>query len=259
MTAVRRAAASARQAPGIVRDGLSLLRHSRVLAGLVAVELFWSAGMMVFETFKPIRLSELLGGETAAAAVQGPVAAAGWGVFALGSALTGLASGRLGLARTAIVARVINGLGAVVMGLVAGPAALVAAYLFTYTMHGSAGPAHAALLHREASARNRSTVLSMNSMVAFLGFSLTALLGGLLAERAVDAGGDGGHRGVQPARGTVLPAGSAGGKAGGTAGTRHCSASDGLVDQGRGRHLLSRRRAWCLGRGLPHRASATDG
>lgn len=183
MTAVRRAAASARQAPGIVRDGLTLLRHSRVLAGLVAVELFWSAAMVVFETFQPIRLSEMLGGETAAAAVQGPVAAAGWGVFALGAALTGLTSGRIGLARTAIVARVLNGLGAVVMGLVAGPAALVAAYLFTYTMHGSAGPAHAALLHREASARNRSTVLSMNSMVAFLGFSLTAMLGGVLAER----------------------------------------------------------------------------
>ena len=38
-----------------------------------------------------------------------------------------------------------------------------------------------ALLHREASARNRSTVLSMNSMVSFLGFSLTAALAGQLA------------------------------------------------------------------------------
>jgi len=70
------------------------------------------------------------------------------------------------------------------MGLVAGPVALVAAYLVTYTLHGSAGPMHAALLHREATARNRSTVLSMNSMVAFLSFSVTASLGGLLAQRA---------------------------------------------------------------------------
>ena len=39
---------------------------------------------------------------------------------------------------------------------------------------------HSALLHREATAAHRSTVLSMNSMVSFLGFSVVAALGGLL-------------------------------------------------------------------------------
>ena len=68
---MRRAAASVREAPVVVREGLSLLRHNRVLGGLVAVELFWSAGMVVFETFQPIRLAELLGSEDAAAAVMG--------------------------------------------------------------------------------------------------------------------------------------------------------------------------------------------
>jgi predicted MFS family arabinose efflux permease len=178
---MRRAAASVREAPVVVREGLSLLRRNRVLGGVVAVELFWAAGMVVFETFQPIRLSELLGGEGAAAAVMGPVASAGWGLFALGSALAAVSSRRLGVARTAILARVLNGLGAVVMGLVAGPVALIAAYAVTYTVHGAAGPVHSALLHREASARNRSTVLSMNSMVSFLGFSLTAALAGQLA------------------------------------------------------------------------------
>ncbi|HEY6743064.1 MAG TPA: MFS transporter [Lapillicoccus sp.] len=178
---LRRAAASVHEAPVVVREGLSLLRHNRVLGGVVAVELFWSAGMVVFETFQPIRLAELLGSEDAAAAVMGPVAGAGWGLFALGSALAAVGSRRLGVARTAILARVLNGLGAVVMGLVAGPVALIAAYVVTYTLHGAAGPVHSALLHREASARNRSTVLSMNSMVSFLGFSLTAALAGQLA------------------------------------------------------------------------------
>jgi predicted MFS family arabinose efflux permease len=41
---------------------------------------------------------------------------------------------------------------------------------------------HAALLHREARARNRATVLSMNSMVASVAFGLAAPLLGLLAE-----------------------------------------------------------------------------
>ncbi|MDQ2757010.1 MAG: MFS transporter [Actinomycetota bacterium] len=180
-SSARRAMASAHEAPMVVRDGLSLLRHNRVLAGLVTVELFWSAGMVVFETFQPIRLAELLGSEAEAGALMGPVAGAGWGVFALGSGLSGLASRRIGVTRTAILARVLNGLGAVVMGLVAGPVALVAAYAVTYTLHGAAGPMHSTLLHREASDRNRATVLSMNSMMAFLAFSVTAVLAGLLA------------------------------------------------------------------------------
>jgi MFS family permease len=183
-TAARRAVASVVQAPVIVRDGLVMLRHNRVLAGLMAVELFWSAAMVVFETFNPIRLAQLLGSEAQAGALIGPVSSAGWGVFALGAALSGLVSRRIGVTSTALLARVLNGLGAMVMGLVGGPVALITAYLATYTLHGSAGPMHAALLHREASARNRSTVLSMNSMVAFLSFSVTASLGGLLAERA---------------------------------------------------------------------------
>jgi MFS family permease len=180
-TGLRRAAASVREAPLVVRDGLRLLGRNRVLLGLVLVEVFWSTGMVVFETFQPIRLAELVGGEERAGALMGPVAAAGWGVFALGSALAGLTSRRIGVTRTAILARILNGLGAVVMGVVAGPAALIAAYLFTYGLHGTAGPMHASLLHREAEARNRATVLSMNSMVAFAAFSLAAPLLGAIA------------------------------------------------------------------------------
>ena len=180
-TGFRRAAGSVREAPVVIRDGLRLLRHNRVLLGLVLVEVFWSTGMVVFESFQPIRLAELVGGEEQAGALMGPVAAVGWGVFALGAATAGLASRRIGVTRTAMIARVLNGLGALVMGLVAGPAALIAAYLFTYGVHGTAGPMHAALLHREAEARNRATVLSMDSMVSFAAFSIAGPLLGAIA------------------------------------------------------------------------------
>ena len=49
-------------------------------------------------------------------------------------------------------------------------------------MHGMNGPPHSALLHREASAANRSTVLSLNSMVAFLAFAVASPLAGRLAD-----------------------------------------------------------------------------
>ncbi|MGZ5405826.1 MAG: MFS transporter, partial [Nocardioides sp.] len=182
VTGARRAADSVRAAPAVIRDGLGLLRSNRVLRCVVLVEVFWTAALIVFETFQPIRLAEMVGGEEQAGALMGPVAAVGWGVFAAGAALAGLGSRRFGVARTAIAARILNGLGAVTMGLVAGPVALIAAYLFTYSMHGMGGPMHDSLMHREASSANRATVLSMGSMVFFATFSLLGTPLGLLAE-----------------------------------------------------------------------------
>ena len=144
--------------------------------GIVVAEVFWSIGMITFEAFMPLRLEEMVGSAQEAGALVGPVSAAGWGLFSVGAWLAGTTSSRIGVARAAIVGRVLNALGAVVMGLATGPAGLVAAYLFTYSMHGLNGPPHAALLHREAEAKNRSTVLSINSMMAFLAFGVAGPL-----------------------------------------------------------------------------------
>jgi MFS family permease len=178
------ALAEARRSPEVVVSGLRLLRRSRVLAALVTVEIFWSVGMITFESLMPLRLEEMVGSAQRAGALVGPVSAAGWGLFAVGAWLAGTASARMGVARAAALGRLLNAAGAVVMGLVAGPVGLVAAYLFTYSMHGMNGPPHAALLHREAEAANRSTVLSMNSMMAFLAFAVAAPLLGGLADRS---------------------------------------------------------------------------
>lgn len=74
---LRRAADSVREAPAVVRDGLGLLRRNRVLRWVVLVEFFWTAALVVFETFQPIRLAELVGGEEQAGALMGPIAAVG--------------------------------------------------------------------------------------------------------------------------------------------------------------------------------------
>jgi MFS family permease len=173
----------ARNTPVVIKDGLTLLGRNRVLLGIVVAEVFWSVGMITFESFMPLRLEELVGSAQEAGALVGPVSAAGWGLFSVGAWLAGTASGRFGVARAAILGRVLNALGAVVMGLVVGPVGLIAAYLFTYSMHGMNGPPHAALLHREAESKNRSTVLSINSMMAFLAFGVAGPVLGVLADR----------------------------------------------------------------------------
>jgi len=182
--AVRSTVASARQMPAVVASGLRLARDSRVLRGLLLVELFTATAMVVFESLQPVRMAELLGGEAQAAAVMGPVASVGWGTFALGAALCGLTSRRFGVARTAMASRVLNGLGAVWMGLAGGPGMLVVAYLVTYGLHGSSGPSYNALLHREARRDNRSTVLSLASMVGFASYAVASPALGWVAQTA---------------------------------------------------------------------------
>ncbi|MGO1165089.1 MAG: MFS transporter [Janibacter sp.] len=170
------------ETPAVIGSGLALLRDNPVLRGLVLVELFAAISMITFENSMPVRLSELVGGEAEAAVIMGPVAAGGWIIFALGAAGAGRVSARIGVARTAILGRVLNSLGAITMGLAFGPVALVVTYFVTYSMHGFGGPAYNALLHREASARNRTTVLSLASMTMFIAFAGTSSPLGLLAE-----------------------------------------------------------------------------
>jgi MFS family permease len=172
---------SVRETPSVVHDGLRLVTHNRVLAGLVLVELFWVTGMMAYETLMPLRLSDLLGSEARAGAWMGPAAAGGWALFSLGSWLGGRAADRFGLVPAAILGRVLNGLGVVAMGLALGPAALIGAYLVTYALHGVASPAYMGLMHREASAKNRATILSLGSLVMQAGGALVGPALGLLA------------------------------------------------------------------------------
>ncbi|MFD6179248.1 MULTISPECIES: MFS transporter [unclassified Isoptericola] len=179
---LRSVVGQAREVPASIASGLRLARDNRVLQGLLLVELFASTAMVVFESLQPVRMAELLGGEAQAGAVMGPVASVGWGTFALGAALCGLASHRFGVARTALASRALNGLGAVWMGLTGGPVMLVVAYLITYGLHGSSGPSYEALLHREARRENRSTVLSLASMVAFATYAVASPALGWVAQ-----------------------------------------------------------------------------
>ncbi|HEX5995324.1 MAG TPA: hypothetical protein VFY84_09310, partial [Jiangellales bacterium] len=152
--------------PRVTGGGLRLLRGSRILAALVGVELFWGFGMVAFEVLMPIRLAEVTDSSSAAAALMGPAGAGAWAAAAAGAAMAGMAVRWFSPASTAATLRVIQGVTVAAMAVFAGPVGIVAAYLATYAVHGGSNPLHHSLLHQQVTSEHRTTVLSLNSMVA---------------------------------------------------------------------------------------------
>ncbi|MGH2488540.1 MAG: MFS transporter, partial [Candidatus Limnocylindria bacterium] len=173
---LRAVASSLRAVPRVVREGVGLLRSSRILLALVSVELFWGFAIVAFESLFPIRLAEVVGGPTAAGALMGPASSGAWFAAAGGAAAIAIVSRRMGVARAAIALRILQGATIVAMGLLAGAVGLITAYLACYVAHGASNPMHTTLLHREVDSRHRTTVLSLNSMV----FHPAAAIGALV-------------------------------------------------------------------------------
>jgi hypothetical protein len=179
--------------PRVIAEGAGLVRRSRVLLALIAVELFWGFGMVTFEVLVKVRLAEELGGVHQAAAISGPAGTVAWLAFAAGAALIPLLSARIGVAVTAAVLPVAQGVAVLGMGLLAGPVGVLAGYLGAYLVHGAANPMYMTLLHREVTSTHRSTVTSMASMVAQPAGSiglivLTALASGVSTSFAIVVG-----------------------------------------------------------------------
>lgn len=173
-----------RGVPAGLRDGIRLVTRSRVLRAVVAVELFWGFGMIAFENLTPVRMGETLGDADAAAGLMGPVTAAAWLLFAVGSWLAERLARRVDVAVVALVLRLLQGATVVGIGLATGPVGVAVAYLACYTVHGGSGPLHNILLHRQVAGRGRATVLSINSMVALPAGSVGSIVLGAIATGA---------------------------------------------------------------------------
>jgi predicted MFS family arabinose efflux permease len=178
----RAVASSVAAVPGVIREGLRLLRSSRVLLALVLVELFWGFSMVTFESLFPIRLAEVVGDTADAAALMGPVSSGAWFASAAGAAVITVASRRVGVARSAAFLRILQGLTIVGMGVLAGPVGVVTAYLACYIAHGASNPMHTTLLHRQVDGPHRTTVLSMNSMISQPAGAIGAIVLAALAD-----------------------------------------------------------------------------
>ena len=176
----RAATRAARETPAAITGGFRLLRDNRVLLAIVSVELFWGFGMITFESFIPLRLTEIVGNAERAAAITGPAASAAWLISAAGAATVPWLGRRLGLAPAAMLLRVLQGIAVVGIGYAAGVPGVIVAYLAAYLVHGASNPIHMTLLHRQVDGTFRATVSSLNSMA---GLSAAAL--GLIALTAL--------------------------------------------------------------------------
>lgn len=173
-----------RRVPTIIGDALHLTRTSTALALLVGVELFWGFGMATFETLFPARLGVVLGSTSEAGALMGPISAAAWVAFAGGAALVTWFSRRVGRHVAAASMRLLQGSTVVAMGILGGVVGLVAAYLGCLLVHGASNPVHQALLHEQAQAKNRATVMSLNSMVGHTAGAVGGIVLGAVADGA---------------------------------------------------------------------------
>lgn len=190
----RAIASSVGAVPAVIREGLGLLRSSRVLVTLIAVEGLWGFAMVTFEQLFAIRLSDVVGSNDTAAAMMGPVSSAAWFAAAAGAAVIATVSARVGVARSAALLRVLQGVSIVAMGVLTGPVGVITAFLACYTIHGASNPMHTTLLHRQVDSAHRTTVLSMNSMIgqpagAIGAIVLSALADGTSLTTAMIVGG----------------------------------------------------------------------
>jgi hypothetical protein len=187
--------AAVRSVPSVIAGGVRLVRGSRVLAALIAVELFWGFGMIAFESLTPVRLTEVLSGDADhAASLMGPVSSAAWAASALGAAGIVLVTRRLGVPFTAGLLRILQGVTVIGMGLLGGPVGVIVAFLICYTVHGASNPLHMTLLHEQVDGDNRATVISLNSMLsqpagAIGGIVLASLAGAVSVTVAMVVGG----------------------------------------------------------------------
>ncbi|BCJ55723.1 MFS transporter [Actinoplanes sp. NBRC 14428] len=158
-------AASVRGVPAAIGGAFGLVRRSRVVLALIAVEVFWGFGMVAFESLTPVRLADVLGDANRASALMGPVGSVAWLASAAGAAVIPVLARRIGAPWTGFTLRIVQGVTVAGMALFAGPVGVIAAFLLCYAVHGAANPVHSGLLHRQVEGPYRASLVSLNSMV----------------------------------------------------------------------------------------------
>lgn len=166
-----------------LRDGVRLVTGPGLRA-LAAAMVLIAVGVAALELFMPVRLADLTGNNTKAAAQMGVVSAVAWGLAAVGSAITSRVLRRSDPQWTAVILIVGQAVGLVVMAAASVPGVLVLGFWFGYLVHSAYGATYNSLVHARVDGASRTTALSITSM-AFLGSASAAgAVLGILAEHS---------------------------------------------------------------------------
>ncbi len=169
---------------GTVRAGVGLaVRHPglRRLMGYAALLGVLLSGV---ELISPGTFVGLLGGEDKGAAAYGILVSAGFGASALGAMMSPSITRRFGSVPTAAAAITVVAAAAVLTIAVPVFGLAGAGYVLLYLLIGVTGPMLAQLLHDRVASSERSTMLSIESLVLQLGGAASAILVGGLVSRA---------------------------------------------------------------------------
>ncbi len=187
----RRAARRAARPDRVARVAVGALVRDPALAPLLAIGVAFGAIVMSFEAFLPAEL-RLRWGPEGVSMVLGAVMTVAFGATAAGQALAARfasATSRPPLTRVAQGALVIAVAGALIAldlagsgGPIAATALAAAGAWLAYLGLGFAGPALGAAFHARVASTERATMLSVNSLAAYLGGVVATLALGAAAE-----------------------------------------------------------------------------
>jgi MFS family permease len=174
---------------GTVGNGLRLAAAHPGLRRLMGYAALLGMLLAGIELISPGTFAVLLGGEDAGSAGYGLLVSAGFGASALGAMLSGRIAGRFrSVPSAAAICTVLAGAAALAVGVpllgVAGTA-----YVLVYLLIGVTGPMVAELIHDRVGSSERSTVLSIESLVLQVGGVVSAVaVGGLVTRAGLVAG-----------------------------------------------------------------------
>ena len=168
----------------VIRATTRSIRVSSVLAGLIAVELFWGMGLSALESLSPAKLATTVADSDTAATILGPAATGAWLAAGIGAALAPRLAAKVGTAQAAMQLQALQGVCLVAIALVTGPVGVIAFYVFAFGAHGAINPLYQSLLHRHTASSHRSTTVSAASMSSQAGNAIGMLLLGSIATAA---------------------------------------------------------------------------
>jgi MFS family permease len=174
-----------KQMPVIIGDAVNLSRHNTTLVLLLFIGLISGLALASIETFWSPHFAELLGGIEGNSFVFGLVMAGNFLVGMVGN-LSSVSLSRRLKKRYGLLGAIFQGAQAILLILLAMQAGIIPAigiFWMIYLSMGVINSPHATLVNNEIPAERRSSMLSVQSLMAYLGGIMGSFVLGFIANR----------------------------------------------------------------------------